>query len=83
MNSEFFVCVITIFFVCSLSRLAGDKISDDNPYITDLSDPNRPQRLAEKFNKLYDDFWTDAFEILSSYGDEKKTCQFLLNILKV
>lgn len=59
-------------------------MSADNPYVTDLSDPNRPQRLAEKFNKLYDDSWTDAFEVLSAaYGDEKKTCEFLLNIFKV
>ncbi|CAG2229813.1 unnamed protein product [Mytilus edulis] len=31
----------------SLSKVAGDRMMDGNPYVTDLSDPNRPQRLAE------------------------------------
>lgn len=57
---------------------------DGNPYVTDLSDPNRPQRLAEKFNCLYDNSWTDAFEILLAKNkDEKSICEILLKILEV
>ncbi|XP_076071738.1 uncharacterized protein LOC143043212 isoform X2 [Mytilus galloprovincialis] len=37
---------------------------NNNPNITDLSDMNRPTKVAEKFNSLYDNQWTDAFEDL-------------------
>ncbi|XP_076117907.1 uncharacterized protein LOC143085445 isoform X2 [Mytilus galloprovincialis] len=67
----------------NLSKVAGDKMMDGNPYVTDLSDPNRPQRLAEKFNCLYDNSWTDAFEILLAKNkDEKSICEILLKILE-
>ncbi|XP_052076770.1 uncharacterized protein LOC127714772 [Mytilus californianus] len=65
----------------SLSKVAGDRMMDGNPFVTDLSDPNRPQRLAEKFNCLYDNSWTDAFEILlAKKKDEKSICKVLLDI---
>ncbi|CAC5413607.1 unnamed protein product [Mytilus coruscus] len=38
--------------------------SNNNPHIADLSDMNRPTKVAEKFNSLYDHQWTDAFEDL-------------------
>ncbi|XP_063415875.1 uncharacterized protein LOC134697526 [Mytilus trossulus] len=67
----------------NLSKVAGDKMMDGNPYVTDLSDPNRPQRLAEKFNCLYDNSWTDAYEILLAKNkDEKSICEILLKILE-
>ncbi|CAC5413590.1 unnamed protein product [Mytilus coruscus] len=67
----------------SLSKVAGDGMLDGNPFVTDLSDPNRPQRLAEKFNSLYDNSWTDAFEILSDKNkDEKAICKILLDMLE-
>lgn len=67
----------------SLSKVAGDRMLDGNPFVTDLSDPNRPQRLAEKFNSLYDNSWTDAFEILSDKNkDEKAICKILLDMLE-
>lgn len=57
---------------------------EDNPFVTDLSDPNRPQKLAEKFNSLYDNSWTDAFEALSAKKkDEKSICVNLLKVLQV
>ncbi|XP_052076883.1 uncharacterized protein LOC127714893 [Mytilus californianus] len=37
---------------------------NNNPNIADLSDMNRPTKVAEKFNSLYDNQWTDAFEDL-------------------
>lgn len=57
---------------------------DGNPMITDLSDSNRPQKLSEKFNSLYDNSWTDAYEIVAKQtDDEKMVCGNLLTILKV
>jgi len=56
-----------------LSKLAGDKLVADNPNITDLSDKNRPTKLGEMFNELYDNEWSNAFEGLlkSGYTDEE------------
>ncbi|XP_052797112.1 uncharacterized protein LOC128229309 isoform X2 [Mya arenaria] len=51
-----------------LSKLAGDKLTKNNPDITDLSDPNRPLKLADKYNELYDNEWTNAFEVLVDSG---------------
>lgn len=53
---------------------------DDNPYITDLSS----QKLLVKFNSLYDNSWTDAYEyIYTKDMDEKMTCEKLIAIFKV
>ena len=45
-----------------LSSLDGDKLTKGNPAITDLGDPNRPMKLAEKYGELYDNEWTDALD---------------------
>ena len=56
----------------------GTKMKTDNSNIADLSDKNRPTKLAEAFNELYDNEWTDAFEILQNNwrgsGDKDKGC---------
>jgi len=46
--------------------MAGDKLTKGNPAITDLGDPNRPMKIAEKYGGLYDNEWTDAME----YSDD-------------
>ena len=51
-----------------LSEVAGSKLKFNNPGITDLSDDNRPNKLAEKFSELYYNEWTEAFEELESGG---------------
>ncbi|XP_060566226.1 uncharacterized protein LOC132725156 isoform X2 [Ruditapes philippinarum] len=63
-----------------LSKVAGANLTDNNPNIADLSDPNRATKLAEQFSELYDNEWTDAFEDLK-ITDEKECIAFLLNIL--
>ncbi|XP_033743435.1 putative leucine-rich repeat-containing protein DDB_G0290503 isoform X2 [Pecten maximus] len=66
-----------------LSTLASAKLSDNNPDITDLSDMNRPQKIAEKYSELYDNEWTDSYEYLTSNGqDHKKAVAILLNMLE-
>ncbi|KAH3819077.1 hypothetical protein DPMN_120808 [Dreissena polymorpha] len=65
-----------------LSRTMGDKLTDNNPAITDLSDKNRPVKLAERYSELYDNEWTDSFEIIHKvYRDERNTVAQLLKIL--
>lgn len=37
-----------------LSEVAGARLGDNNPRISDLSDPNRPLKLNEKMSELND-----------------------------
>ena len=64
------------------SKLAGESLAMGNANVTDLSDPNRPTKLAEQFSELYDNDWTDAFEELADLLDEEKI-KLLLKILQV
>ncbi|XP_069130513.1 DNA ligase 1-like isoform X3 [Argopecten irradians] len=57
------------------SKLASAKMTEGNPNIADLSDPNRPTNLATKYKELYDNEWTNAYETLTKnkfgyYGKE-------------
>ncbi|VDI64688.1 Hypothetical predicted protein [Mytilus galloprovincialis] len=65
-----------------LSQVAGSKLTDGNPAIADLGDPNRPTQLGEKFSELYDNEWTDAMEELGNAGDEKSNIITLRNIVE-
>ncbi|XP_053400606.1 golgin subfamily A member 4-like [Mercenaria mercenaria] len=66
-----------------LSKAMGDRLTDNNPNITDLSDRNRPTKLAERCAELYDNQWTDAFDILGKYFDtEEHVIRALLQILQ-
>ncbi|WAQ98302.1 hypothetical protein MAR_022675 [Mya arenaria] len=51
-----------------LSKIAGDRLTKDNPNITDLNDSDRPLKLGEKYSELYDNEWTNAFECLTEVG---------------
>ncbi|XP_056013441.1 uncharacterized protein LOC125678386 isoform X2 [Ostrea edulis] len=65
-----------------LSEVAGAKLKSNNPAITDLSDENRPLKLAEKFSQIYDDDWTDSLEEITKIGvDEETSISFLLRIV--
>ncbi|XP_065931097.1 uncharacterized protein MCAP_0864 isoform X5 [Magallana gigas] len=66
-----------------LSAAAAHRLRDQNPGITDLSDPNRPLKLAEKVSELYDNEWTNAMENLESLNiTEEKGIMILLKIIK-
>ncbi|CAG2229834.1 MYH6_7 [Mytilus edulis] len=66
-----------------LSKEMGDKLSQDNPAIADLSDPNRSTKIAEMYNSIYDNEWTDALETLQSTRlDEEHAVIALLEIMK-
>ncbi|XP_060608167.1 uncharacterized protein LOC132760245 [Ruditapes philippinarum] len=70
-----------------LSTLAGHKMQDGNPNITDLSDPFRPTKLAEKFREVYDEEWTRSFEELDVFlKDEMKviaTLSYLMSQVEI
>jgi len=78
-------CYLWTDVIFRLSKLASSKLRDNNPNITDLSDPNRPTKLAEQMAELYDNEWTDTFEeIQESEGiSDEKVIQKLLETLMV
>lgn len=62
----------------------GNKLSNNNPDLADLSDKNRPTRLAEMYQELYDNEWTNAYEVFENhFKDERKIIDILLQMLKV
>nr|XP_034302259.1 uncharacterized protein LOC105348338 isoform X4 [Crassostrea gigas] len=67
-----------------LSKLAGAKLKDNNPNITDLSDPNRPMKIIEHFNEIYDKEWTSSLDILCNECklEENDAIQTLLETVK-
>ena len=67
-----------------MSKLACTKLTHRRAAITDLSDTDRPTKMAEKFSELYVNAWKDAFEELdNTYHDEKQTINVLLILLQV
>ncbi|XP_060589654.1 uncharacterized protein LOC132744879 [Ruditapes philippinarum] len=63
-----------------LSKVTGGNLTLDNPNIANLSDKNRPTKLAEEFSELYDNEWTDTFEVLKT--DEQDRTTFMLHLLQ-
>ncbi|KAK3607028.1 hypothetical protein CHS0354_020458 [Potamilus streckersoni] len=72
------------------SENASILLHDNNPNIADLSDPNRPTKLAERFSALYSNEHTDTFEELAKChhdglngeDQEKKIVKDLLCVVK-
>jgi hypothetical protein len=68
---------------CRLSSFASRQLLEGNPNIADLSDPNRPTKLCEKFNNVYDNEWSDAFEELQEDKNEDEIVTILMNLIIV
>ncbi|XP_061164346.1 cingulin-like [Saccostrea echinata] len=65
-----------------LTETASQSMRSKNPNVTDLSDPNRPLKIAEKYSELYDNQWTNAIENLECIGvEEEKGIKILLDII--
>lgn len=61
-----------------LSKLTSETLTSNNPNVADLADPHRPTKLGEMFSELYDNEWTDAFEVLQAAGKgERRSIQIL------
>lgn len=64
-----------------LSSFASKQLTTNNPNIADLSDRNRPTKLGEKFEQLYDNEWSEAFEYLKGIPmDEDQILKTLVDI---
>lgn len=67
-----------------LSSFASKQLTTNNPNIADLSDRNRPTKLGEKFEQLYDNEWSEAFEYLKGIPmDEDQILKTLVDISQV
>jgi hypothetical protein len=75
--------LFSYYLILRLSKKFSDSLTDNNPQIADLSNKDRPTKLAERFQELYDNQWTDAYDIIdkSVRGSEENTISKLLNIL--
>ncbi|KAL3879569.1 hypothetical protein ACJMK2_031863 [Sinanodonta woodiana] len=66
-----------------LSEMGAMQLTEGNPNIADLSDHNRPDKIAEQFSELYDNLWTDCYIVLDRLTkSERETVETLLTILK-
>lgn len=80
-----FLMDLLLYMYYRLSKAMGNKLTDGNTAVANLSDPHRPEKMAEKFSQLYDDEWTSAYDVLTSMFamDEKVAVDCLLNVTKV
>ncbi|XP_052793229.1 uncharacterized protein LOC128227067 [Mya arenaria] len=65
-----------------LSRLVSAQLTNNNPNIVDLSDNNRPTKLAEQYSELYDNAWTECYECLTKTlsWQEQRTVLWIRNL---
>ena len=68
-----------------MSTFSSVAIRVGNETVVDLSDPNRPVRLGERYSELYDNDWTDGFEVLTKGLQQNDTnaIRTLIEILYV
>ncbi|KAL3878811.1 hypothetical protein ACJMK2_031139 [Sinanodonta woodiana] len=68
----------------SRSKEASIRLKHNNPNISDLSDPNRPNKLAERFSELYSNEYTDALDELvhGTNSIDVESIECLLKIVK-
>lgn len=68
-----------------MSKVAGEKLTENHPMTVDLSDTNRPTNLADRFSELYDNEWTKALDDLNKVKEEHEdgNIKLLADILEV
>lgn len=68
-----------------MSKVAGEKLTENHPKTADLSDTNRPTNLADRFSELYDNEWTKALDDLNKVKEEHEdgNIKLLADILEV
>lgn len=72
-----------IFLTCRFSALTSSRLKDNNPNLTDLSDPYRPAKIGEMFSELYDNQWTDAYDELTESMAEVDAIRHLNSLVMV
>ncbi|KAL3879961.1 hypothetical protein ACJMK2_032237 [Sinanodonta woodiana] len=67
-----------------VSSVARERMRNENDEIAELSDPNRPTKLAKRFSEIYDNEWKDAFTSLrdkNKHDDDRTAIETLLSII--
>ena len=73
-----------MFLYSRLSEYITEKTPDETPDIPNLEQQYRPATIADMFNKIYQNVWPTAYEIANAkFDDEKLSCVYLCNIVKV
>lgn len=79
----FFVCV----FVQRLSKFASQQLTAGNPNIADLSDKHRPTKIGEFYSELYDNEWSEAFEVIKPlvypHATEDPDTEYFEEVLRI
>ncbi|XP_061164616.1 uncharacterized protein LOC133173647 isoform X2 [Saccostrea echinata] len=71
-----------------LSKFASQQLTAGNPNIADLSDKHRPTKIGELYSELYDNEWSEVFEVIKALrhpnAEETESDYFedVLNTLK-
>ncbi|XP_063416074.1 centrosome-associated protein CEP250-like [Mytilus trossulus] len=66
-----------------LSKMAGARLTDGNPNITNLGDPNRPMKIGETYSELYDNEWTDTMDLcIQKFGKSYSEDTIIQNLFK-
>jgi len=82
------ICIFCVVFVhviyirCGY-RIRHSLVDDIDSHKKELSDQNRPIRVAEKMSDLYDNQWTDAFDELEQQMEDVDIIRNLLQIFTV
>lgn len=80
---EFKLYTLHNFSCFRLSQAVAVKLQDNNPNIVDLSDQYRPTKLAEMFNELYDNEWTNVVSAMQETFDDRQLINLLLQTVMV
>ncbi|KAL3878834.1 hypothetical protein ACJMK2_031162 [Sinanodonta woodiana] len=73
-----------LFYRHRLSKISNEVMKFENPHISDLIDPNRPQVLVEKFTDLFHHEWQNAREeCMKQKSSEEEVISSLLKILMI
>ena len=80
-----YLFITDFIFYYRLRKYTSAQLLHSNPKLDDLSDINRPTKLAERFSDIYDNEWTDAFDVLTYEMDfqNERATHLLLDLLMV
>lgn len=63
--------------------MAGARLTDGNPNITNLGDPNRPMKIGETYSELYDNEWTDTMDLcIQKFGKSSSEDTIIQHLFK-
>lgn len=75
------------FSIQRLSKFASQQLTAGNPNIADLSDKHRPTKIGEFYSELYDNEWSEAFEVIKPlvypHATEDPDTEYFEEVLRI